>query len=350
MKDKISVVIGGQAGSESKGSICARLHYERDYSMAVRVGGPNAGHTVIDRRREQAGRAWALRQLPVAAIADPACMLAIGPGSEIDLDVLHREIAEVEETGIPVRSRLLIDPEAQIVTEEHKAAETAIRTGTTGKGIGAARAARAMRDGAIRAGECFTPDMLGDTAAQVRALTRHDKQVMVEGTQGYILGTHAGEYPYVTSGDCSAAAAMQMAGIPPQDVEVWLVMRTFPIRIAGESGPMAEEVTWEEIGVEPELTTVTQKVRRVGRWDWDWAERAARAHDRPGQRTMVALTFVNYWWPGLRDMSELPADDRRWGGRIWGKVHEIESRLQVQVGMLGTGPDEQILLQPEAWL
>ena len=43
----IDLVCGGQAGDEGKGKIAAYLSYKGNYDYCVRVGGPNAGHTVV---------------------------------------------------------------------------------------------------------------------------------------------------------------------------------------------------------------------------------------------------------------------------------------------------------------
>lgn len=43
----IDIVCGGQAGDEGKGKISAYLSYKGSYAYCVRVGGPNAGHTVV---------------------------------------------------------------------------------------------------------------------------------------------------------------------------------------------------------------------------------------------------------------------------------------------------------------
>ena len=40
----VDVLVGGQVGSEGKGQIASFL--SREYELLVRVGGPNAGHTV----------------------------------------------------------------------------------------------------------------------------------------------------------------------------------------------------------------------------------------------------------------------------------------------------------------
>ena len=78
------------------------------------------------------------------------------------------------------------------------------------------------------------------------------------------------------------------------------VARTFPIRVGTvvkTSGPMFEEVDWDTVTRESgssvplsEKTTVTQRVRRVGRWD-DVLFRKSIAMNSVN---LVALTFVNY--------------------------------------------------------
>ncbi len=43
----VTVVVGGQFGSEGKGKVAHWLARELRASTAVRVGGPNSGHTVV---------------------------------------------------------------------------------------------------------------------------------------------------------------------------------------------------------------------------------------------------------------------------------------------------------------
>jgi adenylosuccinate synthase len=85
-----------------------------------------------------------------------------------------------------------------------------------------------------------------------------------------------------------------MAGISPWDsavteFEVWVVFRTRPIRVAGPSGPLPGETTWDALGLQPEYTTVTGNLRRVGAWD---AERAAAAVRDNGGAPVVRLAFT----------------------------------------------------------
>jgi adenylosuccinate synthase len=79
-----------------------------------------------------------------------------------------------------------------------------------------------------------------------------------------------------------------------------MVVRSYPIRVGGPSGPMTQEITWEEIErraeMEPgtlaskELTSKTKTQRRVGEFEWDLLRKAALIN----APTDIALTFADY--------------------------------------------------------
>lgn len=85
-----------------------------------------------------------------------------------------------------------------------------------------------------------------------------------ECSQGALLDTNFGIYPYVTSRTTLPRAAIERNGLG------WLpwlfcgVYRTYPIRTGGPSGPTeGAELSWDFVGVEPEVATVTKRKRRV---------------------------------------------------------------------------------------
>lgn len=332
---KVTVVVGGQAGSEGKGAIAARLHKDHPYGWAVRVGGPNAGHTVVDRE----GHKFAFRHLPVAAVIDPEVNLVIAAGSEVDPRVLREEIELAEGMGHEVTRRLYVDYEATLLEERHAVIEGGILTGTTGKGVGAARAARAMRE--AKTWKEYGGMYASNTQEVLRVAQAAGDSILIEGTQGYVLGSRAGFYPYCTSGDCKAIDFMAQAGLVPQEVETWLIARTYPIRIAGKSGPLPGETSWEELGLTPEITTVTKKVRRVGAWNPGWVESAVRANG--GSRVKVALTFADYWWPSLFGCRQFVNEESELAIAVRSRLDKINNQIGAQVRMLGTSPDSQIL-------
>jgi adenylosuccinate synthase len=83
----VTVVVGGQFGGEGKGKVAHFLAKEMGAKVAVRVGGSNSGHTVID----PFGNAIILRQLPTAAIL-PNIICMLGAGSYINVSILFDEM------------------------------------------------------------------------------------------------------------------------------------------------------------------------------------------------------------------------------------------------------------------
>lgn len=276
--ETLAVVVGGQFGSEAKGHVAQRIihQYAADRTggtvASIRVGGPNAGHTAYDAD----GGKWALRQVPVGVV-EPNVRLGIAAGSEVDQHVLIDEIRRLEVGGHSVCDRLWIDSEATVLTACHRREETGLVAGigSTGKGIGACRAARLMRNAhRVCDDDSLVKELIqyGVRVCDVALVARSARHVVLEGTQGYGLGLHSGFYPYVTAGDCRAIDVLAQAGISPWEVPqeklaVWVVLRPFPIRVAGTSGPLLAETTWCNLGLPEETTTVTGKTRRVGMWD-----------------------------------------------------------------------------------
>src|SRR5207244_2042197 len=76
-------------------------------------------------------------------------------------------------------------------------------------------------------------------------------EVIIEGTQGFALSLlHGRDYPFVTSRDTTAAGFAMEVGLSPRLVsKIVMVIRTFPIRVGGTSGPFANETSWDEIRV-----------------------------------------------------------------------------------------------------
>lgn len=348
---KVTVVVGGQFGSEAKGHVAAYLG-QAGQIAAVRVAGPNAGHSAADRN----GTMWALRQIPVVAVKNLEAHLILCAGSEIDEEVLLDEIRRLDAAGLQVSRRLHIDGQATVIIEQDRVSESdrglTLRIGSTGKGVGAARARRIMRESPLWSNlpdEDVEHDYT-DTASMLAFWLQAGRDVLIEGTQGYGLGLHAGYYPQCTSSDCRAVDFMAMAGITPwapwvREVETWVVLRTYPIRVAGNSGPLLNETTWEDLEVgsgghiHPERTTVTKKIRRVGGWDAGLANRAVM--ENGGKLAKVALMFFDYWYPELAGET----NPQVLGEQHLHSILQVQRDCQAQVGLVGTGPDSMMDLR-----
>lgn len=343
---KVVVVVGGQFGSEGKGRVAADLAVrETSPPLVVRVGGPNAGHCVVDND----GFEWKLRHLPTAAISRPDADLAIAPGSEVNPKLLADEIMAVEDTfgkGY-ITDRLYIDPEATVIITAHIDSEDRLkkRIGSTGSGVGAARAARVWRQ-AKRIGDIESEWSQRRTPWFAQDWLRDGGTVIIEGCQGYGLGLHAGHYPYCSSANFRAIDMLGMSGISPWDpgvsaLQVWVVMRTLPIRVGGDSGPLYMETSWQEKDLPEERTTVTNKVRRVGEWDKSLAYEAIQAN---GGHVAVALTMVDHvrrdlegqteWTPQIDDVAK-EYEQSLGGAEIWAIGTSKTTAAWKQTALLG---------------
>ncbi|WP_419174444.1 adenylosuccinate synthetase [Desulfosediminicola sp.] len=292
----VSIVVGGQFGSEGKGKVAHYLAKEMEASFAVRCGGPNSGHTVID----PTGKARIFQQLPTASIL-PNVKLAICSGSYIDLKIL---LQEIQETGVDA-SRLIIDPDAVIITDELKQREAQSgiiqSIGSTGSGTGAAVVARILRKEPLQFAkdiEELTP-FIQNVPDILRDSLNKDERVIIEGTQGFGLSPlHARHYPFTTSRDTTAAAFLAETGLSPFDVDdIVLTIRTFPIRVSGNSGPLAQEIDWQTITKESgnteqleEKTSVSKKTRRVARFTPEIVKAAILIN----QPTRIVLNHIDY--------------------------------------------------------
>lgn len=326
---KVQVVVGGQYGSEAKGAVAAHLAATAPTKvMAIRTGGPNAGHTVYD----DEGVRWPLRCLPTAAVSNPDAQLAIAAGSEVDFTVLEAEVTALEAAGHKVEHRLLIDAQATRLEPHHIEQEQGSglveRIGSTGKGIGAARADRIARQASLVGGSVRVAD-------RAYEWLEAGGDVLVEAAQGYGLGLHAGFYPHCTSGDCTAIDALAAAQITPwaapvEAVEPWVVFRVYPIRVAGNSGPMHREVSWKALNLPPEYTTVTKKERRVGLWDVDLARAALRANGG-GRVALMMLDQMDSSCAGATSPEELSIG-------ATAMLRAFEGELGRRVELVGTSP------------
>ena len=330
----ISVVVGGQYGSEGKGKVALELARRQGAAAVVRVGGTNSGHTAVD----SAGHTWALRQLPVSVLA-PDTVAVLPPGAVIDPDLFLDEVARL---GLGP-DRVHVSPAATLIAATDKWAEArdglVERIGSTGSGTGAALARRMTErsKSTMLAGDhgALWP-FLKDTEELLTGLLDRKARVVIEGSQGFGLSLLHGDYPFTTSRDTTASAFAAEAGLGPLDVDdVTLVLRTFPIRVAGNSGPLPGEMTWSDIARRArlpsdyvELTTATRKVRRVGSFDPALVRRAIRVN-RP---TRIVLNHLDYVAPeGVADPEA-----------AWFVEEVVEGPIGRKVDWLGFGPSEVV--------
>lgn len=338
----LTVVVGGQYGSEGKGKLVSYLASKARLPVsAVRSGGSNAGHTAIAK-----GKTFRLRQLPAGVVVE-GCNLYLSAGMLIDLPVLLREIEECQVEP----ERLRIDRNAMLIGPEDRDQETQseldCRIGSTLTGTGAATARKVLRDRSVVLASSVPAlrPYVGDVSEELNRRLDRREQVIVEGTQGFGLSLHhSTHFPFATSRDTSASGFLAEAGLSPRIVDdIYLVLRTYPIRVGGNSGPLEAELAWEVITSRSryprslaEYTTVTGKLRRVGEFDWELARRAVDVN-RPTTIAIHGADYLNYGSFGKHAWGDLTDDVRKF-------VDLVEARLSTPVGFVFTGPEEDQLV------
>jgi adenylosuccinate synthase len=303
------VVVGGQFGGEGKGKISALITRDQEIDVCIRCGGPNSGHTFV----ADDGSTVLLRQLPTGYIR-PQTRLLIPAGALVDLEVLKYELDSLRLDP----KRVGVDRNAMIIERSDRERESQLqlrdRLSSTLCGVGSAVARRALRGADVKLAGQFAhevpwlADLITDVSEEANSALDHGKKVLVEGTQGFGLSLyHSHSYPKATSRDTTAAGFLSEVGLSPLLVtEIVLVFRTFPIRVSGQqAGPLKNEITWETLQAESgypypiqEMTTVSKKLRRVARFDWELAGRAA-IFNRPTRIAVNGLDYLDYRNKGI---------------------------------------------------
>lgn len=304
----IHAVVDGQFGSTGKGVLAAWLakkaHGEGTaFALVVSNAGPNSGHTFYS----ASGEKHVLKQLPTFAVAQHVDSLGspeayLSAGAIIDPEILAYEASKYPSLEI------WVDPMAAVITQADKESEhsgSVAAVAGTRSGTGVALARKVLREESAIFNHFwmhnvgyFPPNVnIGAPWTPMTPPWMHYR-VFMEVSQGFSLGLNSEFYPKVTSRECTVMQGLTDARIPPQVVErVYVSMRTFPIRVGNVDGFSSgdcysdqQETTWEALGQTPELTTVTQRIRRVFTFSRDQAYEAIQANGAD----FVFLNFMNY--------------------------------------------------------
>jgi len=285
----VHCVVDGQYGSTGKGALSAYLAEQAilhglaaRFAGSIYSGGPNSGHTSY-----HGDRKIVLKQLPTFSVylslTGLTCPIYLSAGAIIDRDVLKREAETYP--GIPI----FVHPNAAVVTEEDKRAEeqgSIAEVAGTRSGTGEALVRKIRREPKAVAGNSL--GLIAHNVSVQSEILRPDRQpYFMEVSQGFSLGINSHFYPKVTSRECTVMQGLADARIPPRQLaRTYMAIRTYPIRVGNIDGHSSGnwyhdqfETSWEEIGVNPELTTVTKRVRRVATFSLSQFHDACRAND-----------------------------------------------------------------------
>jgi len=265
---------------------------------------PNAGHCAY---APNGGEKFVHKVLPSGIFGDELLVVGVGPGAVFDIDRLEDEWKNVCRYRDDLT--LVIHNAAGILTDDHRAAERATLSHISSTMQGSAEAliskirrqekaiaghhALAIKERMKRHGQCVVLSQ-----GEWIALFNNRENILLEGSQGYSLGLSSGFYPYCTSRDCTPARVIADCSLPVGWLRhVYGSCRVHPIRVGntpdGYSGdwyPDQEEIHFSDLGVAAELTTVTQRIRRIATFS-EIQIREAMMMARPDY---VFLNFANY--------------------------------------------------------
>ncbi len=301
---KASVVVGLQWGDEGKGKVVQ--HLSRKHRWVVRFsGGPNAGHTIYYGTRK-----FVHHLVPSGTENN---FLFIGRGTLVDLEILEKEVQELEEI-FNVKEKLYISPWCRVITpieremdEKVEKLKGSAAVGTTKRGIGPAVAHDAHRV-ALRLFDLFDEEK---TMEKLKLLSRFtslsvnvemieekllehfkalkcsvrepviDEDVLFESTQAVLLDPFYGTYPYVTSTSCLPSSTAYNSGVKFKNLEVYGVFKAYTTRVG--AGPFPTELFDEEAqrlrNAGNEFGATTGRARRCGWLDLPLLKYACDAAD-----------------------------------------------------------------------
>ena len=245
------IVVDLQYGDCGKGKVTHHLCKIGDYTHVIRYnGGCNAGHTIFHQ-----GKKFITHHIPAGVFFGIKSI--IGPGCVLNINQFFKEIGELEDGGIKTSGLIYIAKNTHIITEKHLMEDGKDTTiGTTKKGNGPAYRDKYDRKG-IRAEQI--PELepyLVDIYEELH-VNSINPIILLEGAQGFGLDIDWGDYPYVTSSHCTAAAAL-LNGIPPRAIrDVWGVAKAYETYVGAKKfhgeDPIFDQI--QEIGEEYGATT-----------------------------------------------------------------------------------------------
>jgi adenylosuccinate synthase len=353
----VDVIIGGQFGSEGKGQISGYL--SREYDCLIRVGGPNAGHSVYSEPNPHK-----FHILPSGSTNALQTKLIIAPGAVLNVDGLLDEMQKYQIEP----SRLLIDENVTIIRDCDIKLESKLQKGigSTRQGVGSATANNILQrlpNKKLHKAKynIRLKPFIGCARDAIDKVFQREGKILLEGTQGTLLSLHHGIYPFVTSRDTTVNGCLAEAGIAPRHVRrIIMVTRCYPIRVQSPaestSGPFCRnghdpELNWKDIAtrsniplleiLKAEKTTTTNRNRRVAEFSWELFREACSLNSP----TDIALTFVDYLTIKNREARRFEQLDSE---TIY-LIEEIERCAEAPVSLISTRFGYRSIIDRRTW-
>jgi adenylosuccinate synthase len=277
----VDIIVGLQHGDEGKGCISDYLlqkktWYEgffddfkknREYDCVIKFnGGPNAGHTIYKDSKK-----FKLHHLTAGVVNNITVIIA--PTCLIDLDKLATEINEVEKLlDEPIKHLIKISSTCHTITSESIDYDKANnKVGSTCCGIGPTFSKKCLRTNQRICDVVEGSYVYGCEIIDFNKFMMEDNKfnrVLFEGSQGYMLDLDLGDYPYVTSSNCTVGQAL-CNGIPAQYVkQVFGAAKIYDTYVGSKELSISDEdeETLERLGKHGKEVGVTTGRKRSCNW------------------------------------------------------------------------------------
>jgi adenylosuccinate synthase len=271
---EFNIIVGLQHGDEGKGKVSKILSKEHEYCLRFN-GGPNAGHTVYVKDQKVH-----LKQIPVGIFEGKISI--IGGGCLVDLKTFKSELDMlVNMYGVDILDKIKVCYNAHLISEEainHDILNDVV--GSTKSGIGYTYSQKSLRYNK-RVCDMFNADIYGCEIVDLYNIFEDkNAKVICEGAQGFELDIDLGDYPYVTSSNCTVGQLI-CNGIPPQSVnKVYGICKIYDTYVGNKSfhNDKFKQVLdkLQEIG--EEFGTVTSRARQCNWLDLDKLRRAIKCN------------------------------------------------------------------------
>ena len=220
MKLLADVIVDLQYGDCGKGKVAHALAKNGGYAYVMRYnGGSNAGHTVYHN-----GKKYVTHIIPVGVFHGIPSI--VGNGCVVNPESFLQELESLKDVWLPsgrIKDLVKIAKNAHVVQNKHVEEEKEEnKLGTTRTGNGPAYRDKHARTG-IRAEDVvellpFLINVYDELHLNPKQLHLRGDRILLEGAQGFGLDIDWGDYPFVSSSNCTVAAAVN-AGIPAQNIK-----------------------------------------------------------------------------------------------------------------------------------
>ncbi len=254
------VVVGLQHGDEGKGKVVKQL--VKNYTHCLRFnGGPNAGHTVYLENK----RKIHLRQIPVGIFEDVICIL--GPGCLVNTKVLETEINMLKKLkGDNIISKIKICKNVHIISNDAIEMDKNNNVvGSTGNGIAQTYSYKCLRENK-RICDTYTNDIFGCEIIDLYTFFNSfdcNYSVLCEGAQGFELDLDLGDYPFVTSSNCTTGQLI-CNGVPYNKINiVYGISKIYDTYVGSKTFQPEDDIKLNELQIlGNEFGTVTERKRQ----------------------------------------------------------------------------------------